>query len=255
MWPSLYSEVTQIRRKGPNFASESQFGGESIPARIENLVDEDREKMLDCDVFRNYWIDSLEFLNYPECRKSLNYFPPAENQLNYDWSHFGRYLLMHPMSRPDSDRKLELFYIKRLIKDFSARIHVVIITEEKYLSFYDFCEGWDNVTVISTDLYQSWDLIRKAEAFIGVDSSMAHFAKSSGKPYFVFNNYCHRAFDIPAFQQIRWIQSAHSSLPPNFDAAFVVGHVMNCIQDYARFIYPTYGPDLDQVLVRRKFIS
>lgn len=260
MWPSLYSQVTQVRRKSSNFPSVSQFGTENVPGRIENLVDEDREKMLDCDLFRNYWIDGLDWLDYPECRAALNYFPPAEKDLSYLDVNLlpKKYLALHPMSRPGADRKLEDFYIERLIKDFAAEIPVVVITEEKYLDFYKFTKGWKNVYVECTNLYESWYLIQNAAAFIGVDSSLAHMSKSSGRPSFIFNNFCQQPFQIPPFQQIRWLQNPNSSLPPNFDINFVKNHVLKCIDNYANFIYPFYymnNQDVDNAIVRRKFTN
>lgn len=257
MWPSLYSGVTQVRRKSSNFPSQSQFGVESIPARIENLVDEDREKMLDCDKFFNLWIDGLEWLGYPECRATLNYFPPAEKQLDYDFGLPEKYLALHPMSRLNSERRLEDFYVERLIKDFAAEIPVVVITEKKYIEFYSLASNWSNVTILPTDLYESWYIIQNAAAFIGVDSSLAHMSKSSGKPHFIFNNFCQQPFQIPPFQQIRWIQNANSSLPPNYDIKFVKNHVLKCIDNYANFLYPIYAmnnQDVDNAIVRRKFL-
>lgn len=260
MFPSLYNGGWEhVTRKSPTFPSISQYGVENIPARFENLIDEDQKKLLDCDKFYNLWVDSLEFLNYPECLSCFNYWPRPEKELKYDDIKLPKkFLMFHPMARLDTERKLEKWYIEALVKEFAAEIPVVIITEEKYVEYYEFTAGWENVQVHATDLYEAWYIASKCSGFLGVDSSIRYFSMCYGVPNYVFNHFCNSPFVVPPSQIVRWANRPHSCLPPHWNKKEVKEIVLRAIDDYANYLYPEYslaGRNISDTIVRRKFTN
>ena len=258
LWPSYFNSTHQVARGSQEYYINSNFGRELYNATYLNLIEEDRKIIESADLVRNLHVDGLEWLKYPECCVAFRTYPKAETVFNFSdkFDIPDKYILCHPMSRPDSDRKLEDWYIERLIKQLSDKVNVVIPTEEKYLSYYDFCREIPNVTILATNLYETWWLAQNCSAFIGVDSSIRYFSLCNPEiPNFVFNKYCQQPFQCPPFQSIRWNINPKSSFPLNWDCNHVAKTILACMDDYAAFLYPEFIDNLDQAIVRRHYSS
>lgn len=257
LWPSYFKETHQVSRISQDHFETSQFGREKFNAAYRNISEDDRRKIESADLVRYLHVDGLNWLDYPECHEAFYIYPKAEAEPSYNFNLPEKFVLAHLFARPDSDRKLEDFYVKRLVKDLAAKIPVVIPVEEKYLSYYDFCKGWENVMVIPTDLYETWWLAQNCSAFIGVDSAIRYFSLCRPEiPNFVFNKFANQPFQAPAFQSIRWCPNSKSCFPLNFDSGFVVKTLVSCMDNYANYLYPEFllsGQDINQGIVRRIF--
>lgn len=261
LWPSYFAFTYQVTRASQEYKINSNFGVEVYNASYQNIIESDKKLIESADLVRNLHLDCLDFLNYPECIRYFNSYPRAEISLDFSEKYKlpSKFILCHPFSRADSDRKLEDWYVQRLIKLLSEKHFIIIPTEEKHLPYYDFCKDWNNVSVLTTDLYETWWLAQNCSGFLGVDSSIRYFSLCRPEiPNFVFNKYSAQPFQCPPFQSIRWAINPKATFPLNFDCNFVVKALSLCMDDYAYYLYPELmlqNISIDNAIVRRKYLN
>ena len=254
-----------VERANKEFKIKSQFGEENYPAHLDNQHPNVLSRMLDCDKFYDFHIDGLKWLDYKELGL-LNYFshfpkPDLKDTVLTSLPELSiPFILVHLMSRPDSDHKLEEWYVKRLLQKLSDTfVRVVVVCEKKNFGYYNFLKeekseitrGHSNVEVIDPSLEECFLIASKCSAFIGVDSGIRYIPMHFGKPTFVFSKYSREAGFAAESHVLRWLLNPKYALPNEFDAGSVVQRIKNAINNP---FYPELHVDnVDRSIINRKW--
>jgi len=254
LYPSIYKETHVIpNRNDKNFKINTRFGEEIYPAHISNIPKDLCEKIHSYDKFYDLHIDSLKWMNYDfDWLRYFYFFPKPETEYAQD-KQSNSYILAHLYSRPDSPYNLEQWYVIALIKKISEMIKVVIVTEEKYLSYYkDLISNNNIIFETSENTLDIFSLASNCCAFIGIDSGIRYIPYHFSKPVFVFSKYCKAYGNVAYSHLLRWLIYKNHVLPMHFNIDTVIQMLKNSTENSASQLYPELLSDVDLYVVDRK---
>jgi ADP-heptose:LPS heptosyltransferase len=253
LYPNIYKETFVIpNRIDKNFKINTRFGEEIYSAHINNLPKDIYDKINSYDKFYDLHIDSLKWMNYDfDWLRYFYFFPKPEIEFNKEKNN--SYILTHLFSRPDSPYNLEQWYVISLIKKISEFINVVVVTEEKYLSYYEDLISNNNIIFETSDnTLDIFSLANDCLAFIGIDSGIRYIPYHFSKPAFVFSKYCKSYGNVAYSHLLRWLIYKNHVLPMHFGIDTVIQMLKNSIENKASQLYPELLSDVDLYIVDRK---
>ena len=263
----LYNSIAICEpRKNKEYLVNTQWGRENLPAIIDNLSDNDLNKIKDNnDIFIDCWIDGLNWIDHiPDWPRYFHEWPEIDvGRSGLEMDECLRifdmtkepYIICHPMSRPESNHKMgEEWYVQKLLKDLSNKFKVIVIAEDKYveLSLYKNAAAIPNVRVevLNFDEIILLSAQKNLVSFIGVDSSPRYIPKHFNKPSFVYSQYCSAPGVAAKSHIIRWLVDEQFVIPMNHNTKEVVNAINNVKENPAAWFWP-WLDDLDSRLIKR----
>lgn len=252
-FPDFYKRGGEVikERKNKEFTIASQFGVENWPSCFLNQKDETIQEMVhNCDKFFDLHIDGLKWMNKDFDWLRYYYFFPKP-QLDGK-NKYGKYILAHLFSRPDSVYSLDKTYVMDLLSKLSIKQKVVVLIEEKYKDYYSDLIDNDNVIIDSSDsLIDVFNLAANCIAFIGIDSGIRYMPYHFSKPAFVFSAYCQQYGSIIPSHLIRWLIYPKNVLPMHTDINAVCNLLSNVCSSPAYALFPEIPEKIENHIVDR----
>lgn len=228
------------------------FGKENLGHFLFNTPEEYMKEFKKADKFYNLCIDEMKWLDVDFDLQRYFYFftKPIDFNIDLGRSFPSNFILTHLYPRPDKDW-LGKEYITEAINRFKQIQKVVCITTEEHEEFYSAFKNDKDVVVYPCTLDQSFELSKKCNIFIGMDSGIRYMPYHFSKPVFVFSKFC-KDYRSPApSNSLRWLLFDNHVIPPGFSLDNIERLVKNALNSKACALYPYVIDNINQNFVIR----
>jgi ADP-heptose:LPS heptosyltransferase len=212
------------------------------------------------DLFFDYHIDSLKWLDYPfNWSKYFTKFPnPEINPINDK----GDYIVLHLISSTSLEHRMESWYINNLIQRLQKqlnekKIKIYIISTPEINQIYNASKNLENVFIFNGNIKEVCDLIVNAKGMISTDSGFRFIAYGCNIPTISFSKQCSSPGQIPISHILRWNPYPQTMIPLNYDSGYVTKLFNKILDNPLYLMYPELcNCDenlLSQVLIKRNY--
>lgn len=246
-----YEDEVEINDR--EFQITSQFGQEKWTAAFENIKEEWRTKMLDCDRFYNFHLDALDFTSAKDIawQKFLKCVPRPEN-VEVKEIIPSNTIILNLYAREGHSSAISKENANAIIGALRGSNNVIVLapSEDVKESFYS--EHKDLVRV--TDLEETLGLISQCALGVSLDSGIRCMFYSFGKPCLTLCSLVKAPFQVPTSHVIRWYPWTEHMLPVDMKPLYVALLAENILENPLCGLYPNIEPkNIDNVLIKRKY--
>lgn len=228
------------------------FGKENLGHFLFNTPEEYMQKFKSADKFYNLCVDEMKWLDVDFDLQRYFYFFTRPKEFNIDLGREfpDKFILTHLYPRPDKDW-LGKKYISEVIKKLKGILPVVCITTEEHKDFYSEFENDKDVIIYPCSLDQSFELAKRCQIFIGMDSSIRYMPYHFSKTCFVFSKFC-KDFRSPVpSNSLRWLLFDNHVIPPHFPVENIEKLIKNALASKACALYPYVIDNINENFVIR----
>ena len=250
-----YASRTLVYRKSENYKISSQFGEEKFPAHLNNIRNEDRALMNNCDKFYNLHIDWMEWIDFDfDWQRYFYHFPSPDikiEPIKYEKPHVVLHLASDNLA---NSHRMSKKYLQKLVTDIPAAYKIVVLSTPSTAGFINsiFSEN-RKVEIFDKSIHDVIRLVKGCAGMLAIDSGIKYFGYIFNKPTITWAKESSRPHSCqPAFQ-MRWLTFPSLIMPLGHSSEYIVNCLLNLINSNNLFLAPHMSlAEIDSALIRRK---
>jgi hypothetical protein len=252
-----YNTTHLVSKKSHSYEARSQFGVENYPGHIDNISDQDRALMLNCDLFLDMHIDSLRWLKHKTgWQKYFFTFPEPTTILTDEPNNS---IIFHLASdNLSNNHRMSAEYINNLLDTTPQQYNKIILCTPSTQQFIKDVTRTrkQDYEIYNKDIKSVISLIKNCKGLITIDSGIKYLGYTFNKPTLTFAQESKAPHTCPRYMQIRWLTFPYLIFPLEYSAKYIIYCMENLISNNNLMLCPDIGSDkLDQSLIIRNFIK
>lgn len=215
------------------------FGNENLAHFLFNTPEKYMNIFKKSKIFYNLGIDEMNWLQADfDLIRYFYFFPkPIDFNVALNKKIPDKFILSHLYPRADKDW-LGKEYIINLIKQLKTIMPVVCITTEEDAHIYSEFTNDPNVIIYPCNLDEAFELSKRCELFIGMDSSIRYMPYHFSKPVFVFSKFCPDFGNPLPSNLLRWLVFPFHVFPVQFNIEHIKTIINSSLRHRGIALYP-----------------